>query len=112
MRKGNDSRPYERQFSKAMLLLTASRNPNTSARDVKYYERSEPMPMSSVIILSLICFLFIGFGVVLAWADYQTRDIARPSREGAATGAHRAQAQAGTESIAASERSKSFAKAA
>jgi len=71
------------------------------------------MPMTSIIILSLICFAFIVFGVVLAWADYQTRDIARASRERALTGAHRAQAQAGTESIGhpASERSKSFANA-
>jgi hypothetical protein len=70
--------------------------------------------MTSIIILSLICIAFIAFGVVLAWADYQTRDIARASRERALTGVHRVQAQAGTaESIVhpASDRSKSFANA-
>ena len=39
------------------------------------------MTTTDIIFLSAICVAFLYFGIVLAWADYQTRDIARASRE-------------------------------
>jgi hypothetical protein len=39
------------------------------------------MPITDIIIVSVITIAFLAFAVVLAWGDYQTRDIARASRE-------------------------------
>ena len=33
------------------------------------------MPAVDALIISVICVAFIGFGLVLAWADHQTRDL-------------------------------------
>ena len=35
------------------------------------------MPAIDAIIISAICVAFIGFGLVLAWADYQSRHISQ-----------------------------------
>jgi hypothetical protein len=35
------------------------------------------MPIDSVIVTILITAVFVGFGLVLAWADRQTRDLPR-----------------------------------
>ena len=35
------------------------------------------MPAIDAIIISAICIAFIGFGLVLAWADYQSRHISQ-----------------------------------
>jgi hypothetical protein len=44
------------------------------------------MPITDIIIVSIITIAFLAFAVVLAWGDYQTRDIARASRERALSG--------------------------
>ena len=44
------------------------------------------MPVTDLIILSVVAFAFMAFAVVLAWGDYQTQDIARASRERALSG--------------------------
>lgn len=33
------------------------------------------MPTTDIFFLFFIIFAFVGFGVVLAWGDYQTRKI-------------------------------------
>ena len=33
------------------------------------------MPMVDALIISVICVAFVGFGLVLAWAEYQTRHL-------------------------------------
>lgn len=43
------------------------------------------MPIIDIILLSLFVFAFLALAMVLAWGDYQTRDIARASRERALT---------------------------
>jgi hypothetical protein len=35
------------------------------------------MPIENAIIVALIATAFIGFAVVLWWAEHQTRDLAR-----------------------------------
>jgi hypothetical protein len=41
-----------------------------------YTTRQEPaMPISSAIIVSGIIVVFVAFGVILAWGDYQTRRV-------------------------------------
>ncbi|MGB6543164.1 MAG: hypothetical protein WBF03_20080 [Xanthobacteraceae bacterium] len=35
------------------------------------------MPAIDAIIISAICVAFIGFALVLAWADYQSRQISQ-----------------------------------
>ena len=73
------------------------------------------MPITDVIVISVVIFAFIAFAVVLAWGDYQTREIARASRERALTGAHVAALKrgAGAETVArkAGEESKAPAHA-
>jgi hypothetical protein len=44
------------------------------------------MPITDIIILSVIVFAFLAFAVVLAWGDHQTREIARLRRERALFG--------------------------
>lgn len=44
------------------------------------------MPITDVLILSLIIFAFVAFAAVLAWGDHQTRDIAKASRARALAG--------------------------
>jgi hypothetical protein len=39
------------------------------------------MPVTDIVILSIIVFAFLVFAVALAWGDHQTRQIARASRE-------------------------------
>jgi hypothetical protein len=46
------------------------------------------MPITDVIILSIVIVAFVAFAVVLAWGDHQTREIARASRERALSGLH------------------------
>lgn len=48
------------------------------------------MPISDLLIVSVITLAFVAFAVVLAWGDHQTRDIARASRERALKGARAA----------------------
>jgi hypothetical protein len=44
------------------------------------------MPITDIIVLSVIVFAFLAFAAVLAWGDYQTKEIARLSRERALFG--------------------------
>lgn len=39
------------------------------------------MPITDIIIVSVITLAFVTFAAVLAWGDHQTREIARASRE-------------------------------
>jgi hypothetical protein len=41
------------------------------------------MPTTDALIISAIVLMFIIFGVVLAWGEYQTRNLQRPVRQGA-----------------------------
>jgi len=43
----------------------------------------EAMPITDVLILTAIVAAFVGFGVILAWGEYQTRHI-RPFKSVAA----------------------------
>jgi hypothetical protein len=45
------------------------------------------MPTIDIFIISIIILAFLVFGIVLAWGDRQTREIARASRERALRGA-------------------------
>jgi len=38
------------------------------------------MPLTDALILSAICVAFVGFGVLLAWGDSQTRNLKRADR--------------------------------
>jgi hypothetical protein len=33
------------------------------------------MPLADQLILLVICVAFVGFGVILAWGDFQTRNL-------------------------------------
>ena len=44
------------------------------------------MPITDIIVVCVIISAFAIFAAVLAWADYQTRQIAEASRERAAGG--------------------------
>jgi len=33
------------------------------------------MPALDALVISIICVAFVGFGLVLAWAEYQTRHL-------------------------------------
>jgi len=46
------------------------------------------MPITDIVIISIITFAFIAFAAVLAWGDHQTREIARASRERALSDVH------------------------
>ena len=46
------------------------------------------MPITDIFIVSVIVSAFVVFAIALAWGDYQTRDIARGSRQRAAAGAN------------------------
>jgi hypothetical protein len=50
-------------------------------------QKERAMPITDIIIVSIIILAFITFAVALAWGDHQTREIARASRERALTGA-------------------------
>ncbi|MGA2815095.1 MAG: hypothetical protein ABSE67_02140 [Xanthobacteraceae bacterium] len=41
------------------------------------------MPIIDALIISGIVLMFIVFGAVLAWGEYQTRNLQRPVRQGA-----------------------------
>ncbi|MDR3420638.1 MAG: hypothetical protein P4L80_05245 [Xanthobacteraceae bacterium] len=43
------------------------------------------MPATDAVIIAAIVAAFIVFGAVLAWGDYQTRNLRRPARQGAET---------------------------
>jgi len=45
------------------------------------------MSTTDILLLAGFVVAFVGFGVVLAWGDFQTLDIARKSRERALGGA-------------------------
>jgi hypothetical protein len=53
----------------------------------EYAKRSWAMSTPDILILAGIIVAFVVFGVILAWGDYQTMDIARKSRERALSGA-------------------------
>jgi hypothetical protein len=38
------------------------------------------MPITATIFLAAVCIAFVGFGLVLAWGDYQTRELKRKER--------------------------------
>jgi hypothetical protein len=40
-------------------------------------KREAAMSLTAAIFLAAVCIAFVGFGLVLAWGDYQTRDIKR-----------------------------------
>jgi hypothetical protein len=46
------------------------------------------MPAIDAIIISAICVAFIGFGLVLAWADYQSRHISQRVEKSGLPGDH------------------------
>jgi len=46
------------------------------------------MPITDILIVSVIISAFAIFAIALAWGDYQTRDIARASRQRAAVSAN------------------------
>jgi len=33
------------------------------------------MPVTDAVVLAAICLAFIGFGLILAWGEYQTRNL-------------------------------------
>jgi hypothetical protein len=39
------------------------------------------MPISGALIIATIGAVFVVFGAVLAWAEYQTRNLSRPPQE-------------------------------
>ena len=47
-------------------------------------KRERAMPITDIVVVCAIISAFVIFAVALAWGDYQTRDIARASRERAA----------------------------
>jgi hypothetical protein len=53
---------------------------------VMMIERERAMPITDIIIVCAIISAFVIFAVALAWGDYQSREIARASRERAAGG--------------------------
>jgi hypothetical protein len=50
-------------------------------------QKERAMPITDIIIVSIIILAFVTFAVALAWGDHQTREIAQASRERALTGA-------------------------
>jgi amino acid transporter len=48
--------------------------------------RERIMPITDVVILSMIIVAFLAFGAVLAWGDRQTHEIAKASRARALAG--------------------------
>jgi len=40
------------------------------------------MAITDAIIISAICVAFIGYGLILAWGDYQTRNLDRGAGSG------------------------------
>jgi len=46
------------------------------------------MPITDIVIISVIISAFAIFAIALAWGDYQTREIARASRQRAAASAN------------------------
>jgi len=46
------------------------------------------MPITDIVIVSIIVSAFAIFAIALAWGDYQTREIARASSAHAAAGAN------------------------
>ena len=35
------------------------------------------MPITSILVLAAVVFMFVIFGATLAWAEYRTRDVVR-----------------------------------
>jgi hypothetical protein len=33
------------------------------------------MPIGTVLVVTAVCIAFVGFGLVLRWAEHQTRDL-------------------------------------
>jgi len=52
------------------------------------------MPTTDALIVAAIVLVFIAFGVVLAWADYQTRNLRPSDRQRVAEVANKAGATA------------------
>jgi hypothetical protein len=68
------------------------------------------MPITDIVVVSVITLAFVVFAVALAWGDRQTREIARASRERALTGDRIAsfkQSLAGVEGAASKGKEKS-----
>jgi len=40
------------------------------------------MPALDALVISIICVAFVGFGLVLAWAEYQTRHLGAGAEKG------------------------------
>jgi hypothetical protein len=51
-------------------------------------EKERAMPITDIAVVCVIISAFAIFAAVLAWGDYQTRDIAQASRERAARDAN------------------------
>jgi len=49
------------------------------------------MPLTDAVILTAICVAFVGFGVLLAWGDSQTRNLVRANRPNAGSAARQGQ---------------------
>jgi len=44
------------------------------------------MSSTDALIIAAIVAVFVAFGLVLAWGEYQTRDLGRPVRQGGQKG--------------------------
>ncbi len=56
------------------------------------------MPITDIIVVSVITLAFVVFAAVLAWGDYQTSEIASASRAHALSGGATASQNAGAAS--------------
>jgi hypothetical protein len=78
-------------------------------------QKERAMPITNIIIVSIIILAFVTFAAVLAWGDHQTREVARASRERALTGARLASLKKSTAAEdaghVAAEKSKAAANA-
>ena len=67
------------------------------------------MPTIDALIIAAIVLAFILFGAVLAWADYQTRQAQRPTRQRVAEAAKKAAVTPGVQPRTAQRRELSTA---
>lgn len=66
------------------------------------------MPLTDALILTAICVAFVGFGVLLAWGERQTRHLSQTGRQNFAKGG--AQAPRQIVSVASNSREREMAK--
>jgi len=57
------------------------------------------MPITSLIIVATIVVAFVGFAVILAWGDHQTRNIGRDADEPVGTQAQVQSLKAAAEAV-------------